>query len=68
MFSPIFYLYPPGILHAIVYFYLFSSKVEDDGDIQELVISFTGLEEKVIEQYTLAKVRENLCWLDSEEC
>ncbi|KAH6789155.1 Exocyst complex component SEC5 [Perilla frutescens var. frutescens] len=30
-------------------------KVEDDGDIQELVISFTGLEEKVIEQYTLAK-------------
>ncbi|KAL1561160.1 Exocyst complex component S5A [Salvia divinorum] len=32
-----------------------SGKVEDDGDIQELVISFTGLEEKVIEQYTLAK-------------
>ncbi|XP_042063978.1 exocyst complex component SEC5A-like [Salvia splendens] len=32
-----------------------SGIVEDDGDIQELVISFTGLEEKVIEQYTLAK-------------
>ncbi|XP_042010257.1 exocyst complex component SEC5B-like [Salvia splendens] len=32
-----------------------SGKVEDDGDIQELVISLTGLEEKVIEQYTLAK-------------
>lgn len=30
-------------------------KGEEDGDIQELVISFTGLEEKVIEQYTLAK-------------
>ncbi|KAL1557114.1 Exocyst complex component S5B [Salvia divinorum] len=32
-----------------------SGEVEDDGDIQELVISFTVLEEKVIEQYTLAK-------------
>ncbi|XP_047980849.1 exocyst complex component SEC5B-like isoform X2 [Salvia hispanica] len=35
--------------------WLSSGKVEDDGDIQELVISLTGLEEKVIEQYTLAK-------------
>ncbi|CAA0812908.1 Exocyst complex component SEC5A [Striga hermonthica] len=30
-------------------------KVEDDGDIQELVISFSVLEEKVISRYTVAK-------------
>ncbi|GER34041.1 exocyst complex component [Striga asiatica] len=30
-------------------------KVEDDGDIQELVMSFSVLEEKVISRYTVAK-------------
>ncbi|KAL6527500.1 hypothetical protein OROGR_016590 [Orobanche gracilis] len=30
-------------------------KVEDDGDMQELVMSFSLLEEKVIAQYTVAK-------------
>ncbi|KAL8466919.1 hypothetical protein ACS0TY_035843 [Phlomoides rotata] len=29
--------------------------IEEDADLQELVINFTGLEEKVIEKYTLAK-------------
>lgn len=33
-----------------------SGKDEAEGDIQDLVISFTGLEEKVLEQYTVAKV------------
>ncbi|XP_048442489.1 exocyst complex component SEC5A isoform X2 [Pyrus x bretschneideri] len=28
---------------------------EEDGDIQDLVVSFSGLEEKVLEQYTFAK-------------
>lgn len=31
-------------------------KDEEESDIQELVVSFTGLEEKVLEQYTFAKV------------
>ncbi|KAK6131022.1 hypothetical protein DH2020_035233 [Rehmannia glutinosa] len=30
-------------------------KVEDDGDMQDLVTSFSGLEDKVIAQYTVAK-------------
>nr|KJB28999.1 hypothetical protein B456_005G079300 [Gossypium raimondii] len=30
-------------------------KDEEESDIQELVVSFTGLEEKVLEQYTFAK-------------
>ncbi|KAK4490194.1 hypothetical protein RD792_000851 [Penstemon davidsonii] len=30
-------------------------KVEEDSDMQDLVMSFSGLEEKVVEQYTLAK-------------
>ncbi|TYI92669.1 hypothetical protein E1A91_D02G086100v1 [Gossypium mustelinum] len=30
-------------------------KDEEEADIQELVVSFTGLEEKVLEQYTFAK-------------
>ncbi|KAF5942459.1 hypothetical protein HYC85_020101 [Camellia sinensis] len=28
---------------------------EEDSDLQELVMSFSGLEEKVLEQYTFAK-------------
>lgn len=32
---------------------------EEDSDIQDLVMSFSGLEEKVLAQYTFAKV-----WLD----
>ena len=31
-------------------------KDEEDSDIQDLVMSFSGLEEKVLEQYTFAKV------------
>ncbi|PIN21214.1 Sec5 subunit of exocyst complex [Handroanthus impetiginosus] len=31
-------------------------KVGEEGDIQDLVMSFSGLEEKVLAQYTLAKV------------
>lgn len=31
-------------------------KDEEDSDIQDLIMSFSGLEEKVLEQYTLAKV------------
>ncbi|KAL0391817.1 UNVERIFIED_CONTAM: Exocyst complex component SEC5B [Sesamum radiatum] len=30
-------------------------KVDEDSDIQDLVMSYSGLEEKVLEQYTLAK-------------
>ncbi|KAL3845429.1 hypothetical protein ACJIZ3_002832 [Penstemon smallii] len=30
-------------------------KVEEDSDMQDLVMSFSGLEEKVVEQYTFAK-------------
>ncbi|KAK6246396.1 hypothetical protein SCA6_009486 [Theobroma cacao] len=33
-------------------------KDEDDSDIQDLVMSFSGLEEKVLEQYTYAKVQK----------
>lgn len=31
-------------------------KDEEDADMQDLITSFSGLEENVLEQYTLAKV------------
>ncbi|GMP46418.1 hypothetical protein CsSME_00014589 [Camellia sinensis var. sinensis] len=43
---------------------------EEDNDMQDLVMSFSGLEEKVIEQYTFAKssalqkTRDRLCYCD----
>lgn len=33
-----------------------SAKEEAENDIHDLAISFSGLEEKVLEQYTVAKV------------
>lgn len=39
----------------------FRGKDEEDSDIQDLIMSFGGLEEKVLEQYTFAKV-----WPSSE--
>lgn len=36
--------------------YYSRGKDEEDGDMQDLVTSFAGLEENVLEQYTLAKV------------
>lgn len=62
--SNIFFQLDINILSFIC---LFRGKVEDNRDMQELVISFTGLEEKVIEQYTLAKVCQNLCLVDLED-
>lgn len=29
---------------------------EENSDIQDLIMSFSGLEEKILEQYTFAKV------------
>lgn len=35
---------------------LFRDKDEQDSDVQDLVMSFSGLEEKVLSHYTIAKV------------
>lgn len=39
-----------------LWYIYFRGKDEEDSDIQELIMSFAGLEEKVLEQYTFAKV------------
>lgn len=44
------------------YFFL-RGKEEEDSDIEDLITSFSALEEKVLAQYTLAKVQANLCIL-----
>jgi len=53
--SPLDYYYEG----AISYF-LLRGKDEEDSDIQDLVMSFSGLEEKVLAQYTFAKVWLNM--------
>lgn len=38
-------------------FFIVRERDEEDSDIRDLVMSFSGLEEKVLEQYTFAKVQ-----------
>lgn len=43
-------------LDLYLYFHLFRDKDEDSSDLQDLIMSFSGLGEKVLEHYTFAKV------------
>lgn len=55
--------------HAVSYL-KFRGKEEEDGDMEELIMSFSGLEDKVIAQYTVAKVCErvvHLCLVDLDD-
>lgn len=49
-------IYSADATDRIVVSHIFRGKDEGDNDIQDLVMSFSGLEEQVLEQYTFAKV------------
>lgn len=46
-----------ALMEALSGSFLCRERDDDDSDVQDLVMSFSGLEEKVLAQYTFAKVR-----------
>lgn len=45
-----------NFLFSLTVLHNYREKGEGDSDVQDLVLSFAALEEKVLEQYTYAKV------------